>query len=205
MNHRIKNYTISDFISSSSNSEVHTEGAVDIPFLSTCEGDFVKCQVTQALTNFMMPMKDYLEIVNQIYIYLAITSNLDFNRNERHDINAFFIGKHQETEESGDDDNGDSTNTKELSDDSLNKELLIGLDYNDLIKSYIVDFTTENVFIDAKLKKLRERYNTNEGDIIFEKYHSNYDNDNLLSFFNDNNNMEITTEESIAKWLIIEL
>ncbi|CAJ0843593.1 4541_t:CDS:2 [Entrophospora sp. SA101] len=158
----------------------------------------------------------------------TITSNLDFNRNERHDINAFFIGKHQETEESsddsGDDDNGDSTNTKELSDDSyideiqpanphterinslcLNKELLIGLDYNDLIKSYIVDFTTENVFIDAKLKKLRERYNTNEGDIIFEKYHSNYDNDNLLSFFNDNNNMEITTEESIAKWLIIEL
>ncbi|CAJ0764809.1 21948_t:CDS:2 [Entrophospora sp. SA101] len=109
----------------------------------------------------------------------TITSNLDFNRNERHDINAFFIGKHQ--------------------------ELLIGLDYNDLIKSYIVDFTTENVFIDAKLKKLRERYNTNEGDIIFEKYHSNYDNDNLLSFFNDNNNMEITTEESIAKWLIIEL
>ncbi|CAJ0751178.1 7866_t:CDS:2, partial [Entrophospora sp. SA101] len=102
-----------------------------------------------------MPMKDYLEIVNQIYIYLAITSNLDFNRNERHDINAFFIGKHQ--------------------------ELLIGLDYNDLIKSYIVDFTTENVFIDAKLKKLRERYNTNEGDIIFEKYHSNYDNDNLLN------------------------
>ncbi|CAJ0641692.1 4909_t:CDS:2, partial [Entrophospora sp. SA101] len=193
MNHRIKNYTISDFISSSSNSEVHTEGAVDIPFLSTC----------QALTNFMMPMKDYLEIVNQIYIYLAITSNLDFNRNERHDINAFFIGKHQKVEPVI------SWTFKKYDIfrsifKGLNKELLIGLDYNDLIKSYIVDFTTENVFIDAKLKKLRERYNTNEGDIIFEKYHSNYDNDNLLSFFNDNNNMEITTEESIAKWLIIE-
>ena len=35
MNYRIKNYTISDFISSSSNSEVHTEGAVDVSFLST--------------------------------------------------------------------------------------------------------------------------------------------------------------------------